>query len=93
MTQKNSQNPKDDSLPSVSGHELRAETRKLSFWYKTTQALMEVTLPIADRKVTALIGPSGCGKARSFAHLTGCMTCIPAIGIKEKSGSFPKTAI
>ena len=43
--------------------ELRAEVRKLSFWYRETQALKEITLPIADRKVTALIGPSGCGKS------------------------------
>ncbi|NLW77617.1 MAG: phosphate ABC transporter ATP-binding protein, partial [Methanomicrobiales archaeon] len=31
--------------------------------YGETQALRNVTLPIANRKVTALIGPSGCGKS------------------------------
>lgn len=52
--------------------ELRAEVRKLSFWYRETQALKEITLSIADRKVTALIGPSGCGKStllRSFNRM------------------------
>jgi phosphate transport system ATP-binding protein len=41
----------------------RAEVRGLNFWYGSTQALNDVNLPIADRKVTALIGPSGCGKS------------------------------
>jgi len=42
---------------------LRADVRKLSFWYGQTQALKQVNLPVVDRKVTALIGPSGCGKS------------------------------
>ena len=41
----------------------RAEVRRLNFWYGNTQALKAVDLPIADRKVTAMIGPSGCGKS------------------------------
>lgn len=52
--------------------ELRAEVRKLSFWYREIQALKEITLSIADRKVTAMIGPSGCGKStllRSFNRM------------------------
>ena len=42
---------------------VRADVRKLSFWYGQTQALKQVNLPVVDRKVTALIGPSGCGKS------------------------------
>lgn len=42
---------------------LRAEVRKLNFWYGEKQALKSVDLPIHDCKVTALIGPSGCGKS------------------------------
>ena len=41
----------------------RAEVRDLSFFYGETQALNSISLPIVDRKVTALIGPSGCGKS------------------------------
>jgi len=42
----------------------RAEVRELSFWYGgETQALTNVSLPVADRRVTAMIGPSGCGKS------------------------------
>jgi phosphate transport system ATP-binding protein len=43
--------------------ELRAEVRKVSFFYGQTQALKSVDLPIPQRTVTALIGPSGCGKS------------------------------
>jgi phosphate transport system ATP-binding protein len=41
----------------------KASVNALSFYYGTLQALHGVTLPIADRRVTALIGPSGCGKS------------------------------
>jgi len=41
----------------------KIETRNLSFFYGTQQALFDVTLSIPERSVTALIGPSGCGKS------------------------------
>jgi phosphate transport system ATP-binding protein len=52
-----------DSLPATGDVPMRASIRNLSFFYGQNQALKNVTLPIADRKVTALIGPSGCGKS------------------------------
>ena len=48
-------------LEKISG-ELKAEAKGLNFYYNTVQALKDISLPIARRKVTALIGPSGCGK-------------------------------
>ncbi|MFG1420464.1 phosphate ABC transporter ATP-binding protein PstB [Roseixanthobacter liquoris] len=42
---------------------LRAEVKKLNFFYGTFQALKEVELPILEGRVTALIGASGCGKS------------------------------
>jgi len=42
--------------------ELKAEVKKLNFYYGSVQALKEISLPIERRKVSALIGPSGCGK-------------------------------
>ncbi len=43
---------------------LKAQARNLDFFYGgTVQALKDVTLPVAEKKVTALIGPSGCGKS------------------------------
>ena len=40
---------------------MRAE--KLSAWFGSKQALREISLPLVERKVTAVIGPSGCGKS------------------------------
>lgn len=42
--------------------EARLETRNLTVKYGTTIGVNNVTLPIYDNKVLALIGPSGCGK-------------------------------
>ncbi|MBI3377834.1 MAG: phosphate ABC transporter ATP-binding protein [Nitrospirae bacterium] len=42
--------------------ELKAEVKKLNFYYGSVQALKDINLPIERRKVSALIGPSGCGK-------------------------------
>ncbi len=42
--------------------ELKAEAKKLNFFYGDVRALKNINLPIERRKVTALIGPSGCGK-------------------------------
>lgn len=41
---------------------LKAEAKNLNFYYGDVHALKNISLPIARRKVTALIGPSGCGK-------------------------------
>jgi phosphate transport system ATP-binding protein len=42
---------------------LKAEARKLNFWYGPKQALKSIDLGFADCRVTAIIGPSGCGKS------------------------------
>lgn len=41
----------------------KAEVQNLNFYYGEFQALKNVSMPVFDRKVTALIGPSGCGKS------------------------------
>jgi len=41
---------------------LKAEVKGLNFYYNNIQALKNVNLPIAEKRITALIGPSGCGK-------------------------------
>jgi phosphate transport system ATP-binding protein len=42
---------------------LKAETKALNFRYGNFQALKNITMPLYQKKVTALIGPSGCGKS------------------------------
>ena len=44
-------------------NEPKAEVRGLSFWYGDYQALTDISLPIIEGEVTALIGPTGCGKS------------------------------
>ena len=41
---------------------LKAEVKDLNFYYNHLQALKNINLPIAEKRITALIGPSGCGK-------------------------------
>ncbi|MFM8768218.1 MAG: phosphate ABC transporter ATP-binding protein, partial [Rubrivivax sp.] len=38
------------------------EVRKLNFFYGKFQGLKNIDLDIAEKRVTAFIGPSGCGK-------------------------------
>jgi phosphate transport system ATP-binding protein len=42
---------------------LKAESKGLSFYYGQFQALKNISMPLYDKRVTALIGPSGCGKS------------------------------
>ena len=43
--------------------DVKAEAKGLNFYYGAYKALKNINLPVADKKVTALIGPSGCGKS------------------------------
>jgi len=41
----------------------KADVRDLDFYYGDFRALKGISMPVHERKVTALIGPSGCGKS------------------------------
>jgi phosphate transport system ATP-binding protein len=41
----------------------KAEVKDLNFFYGAFRALKGISMPVYDRRVTALIGPSGCGKS------------------------------
>jgi ABC-type phosphate transport system ATPase subunit len=46
----------------IADETIKAEARGLGFYYASgVQALKDVNLSLAENKVTALIGPSGCG--------------------------------
>ena len=50
----------------------KAEVKGLSFYYGEFNALKSLSMPVYEKKVTALIGPSGCGKStflRSFNRM------------------------
>ncbi len=42
---------------------MAVETKGLSLWYGSFQALFDVDISIREGKVTSMIGPSGCGKS------------------------------
>jgi len=55
-----------------SAHRPKAEVRNLSFYYGDFNALKNISMPVHEKRVTALIGPSGCGKStflRSFNRM------------------------
>jgi phosphate transport system ATP-binding protein len=50
----------------------KAEVKNLSFYYGEFNALKSLSMPVYEKRVTALIGPSGCGKStflRSFNRM------------------------
>jgi phosphate transport system ATP-binding protein len=59
----------DQALPNLRP---KAEVRNLSFYYGDFNALKNISMPVHEKRVTALIGPSGCGKStflRSFNRM------------------------
>jgi phosphate transport system ATP-binding protein len=54
---------------------MRAEG--LSAWFGSKRALKDITLPLVERKVTAVIGPSGCGKSTFIRCLNRMHEVVP----------------
>ena len=63
--------------PLPPGTNVRIETRGLSFFYGTNQALHDISLAIPEKSVTAFIGPSGCGKSTYLRCLNRMNDIIP----------------
>jgi phosphate transport system ATP-binding protein len=59
------------------GLKTRMETRRLSFFYGSNQALHDVSVEIPEKSVTAFIGPSGCGKSTYLRCLNRMNDIIP----------------
>jgi phosphate transport system ATP-binding protein len=55
--------PREVSAPPSTATADKMRADELRAWFGSSQVLKGVTLPILDRKVTAVIGPSGCGKS------------------------------
>jgi phosphate transport system ATP-binding protein len=45
---------------------LKMQSQDLQVFYNQFQALQGINMDIEENKVTALIGPSGCGKVNFF---------------------------
>ncbi|MCA1564279.1 MAG: phosphate ABC transporter ATP-binding protein PstB [Acidobacteria bacterium] len=55
----------------------KVSVRDLNFFYGATQALFNISLQIAERRVMAFIGPSGCGKSTFLRTLNRMNDTIP----------------
>ena len=72
------------------------ELRNLNFFYGKFQGLRNVSLDIAEHKVTAFIGPSGCGKSTLLRTLNRMYSLYPgqraegSIRFYGWSGRFPR---
>jgi phosphate transport system ATP-binding protein len=53
----------------------------LSLWYGAKQALRDVTLDLAEHRITAFIGPSGCGKSTLLRCLNRMNDLLPDVRI------------
>jgi phosphate transport system ATP-binding protein len=56
---------------------VKIEVKHNDFWYSATQALFDVSIPLRERQVTALIGPSGSGKSTFLRELNRMNDLVP----------------
>ena len=59
----------------------KIETKNLSLFYGTFQALIDVNLSVEEKMITALIGPSGCGKSTLLRTLNRMNDLIDGVRI------------
>ena len=52
------------AAPAKRVDQVKIDVRDFDFYYGTSKVLHGITLAIPQNRVTALIGPSGCGKDR-----------------------------
>ncbi len=63
---------------------LRMETQNLTVYYGKNAGVKNVSLPVHDRKITALIGPSGCGKTTFLRALNRMHDLNPIVRIEGR---------
>ncbi|QYR52461.1 phosphate ABC transporter ATP-binding protein PstB [Lysobacter soyae] len=62
--------------------EAKLAARNLNFYYGKFHALKNVTLPVPEKRVTALIGPSGCGKSTLLRVFNRIYALYPGLEAK-----------
>jgi phosphate transport system ATP-binding protein len=70
-----------ESQANGKGH-YAVETKNLSIYYGSFQAVRDVTMQIDERRITAIIGPSGCGKSTVLRSFNRMNELIPGVGVK-----------
>jgi phosphate transport system ATP-binding protein len=61
---------------------LKMDVKNLSVYYRAFRAVADVSLPIYDRKITAIIGPSGCGKSTLLRTFNRMNDLVPGTRIE-----------
>ena len=61
---------------------LRMHAAELRAYYGKAEVLKGITLPIPDRRVTAIIGPSGCGKSTFLRTLNRMHETTPGASVR-----------
>lgn len=55
----------------------KMRTENVRAWFGSNEVLKGISMPIAERKVTAIIGPSGCGKSTFIRCLNRMHEVVP----------------
>jgi phosphate transport system ATP-binding protein len=61
---------------------LKMDVKNLSVYYRAFRAVADVSLPIYDRKITAIIGPSGCGKSTLLRTFNRMNDLVPGARVE-----------
>ncbi len=70
------------AVPGDSVEKMRAED--LRAWFGPSQALKGITIPVLEKRVTAIIGPSGCGKSTFIRCLNRMHEVVPGARVQGK---------
>jgi len=69
---------------SLLDEEVCMECVDFSLFYSEKQALFKVSMKIPSKRVTAFIGPSGCGNSPLLGSLNGLTDLVEGGGLKVK---------
>jgi len=64
---------------------LNVAIENLSFWFGQQQVLKNVSLLARRKEVTAIIGPSGCGKLPCCVVSSAYTACMPILASAGRS--------
>jgi phosphate transport system ATP-binding protein len=61
---------------------LKMELRKVSVFYRTFPAVVDVNMTISENRILAIIGPSGCGKSTLLRSLNRMNDLVPGARVE-----------
>ncbi len=61
---------------------LKLDLRSVAIFYRAFPAVMDVNMPVPERKILAIIGPSGCGKSTLLRALNRMNDLVPGARVE-----------